>query len=118
MTGFCLDCACRAAISPHPKRERSGLLSSGYLWLRDFADCQERDGASSREPGASYDQQEASDGGESEVLLEYCHAQEHRDGRIDIGNDRATTGSDFGNEREEDWQGQGRADYTEDEQAR
>ncbi len=70
MTGFCLDCVCRDAISIHPKREESGSLSSGYLWLWDFADCQERNGASSREPGASDDQQEASDSSDSELLVE------------------------------------------------
>ena|SRR6266568_1799377 len=96
----------------------SNSLYSGHLWLRDFAGCQEWDGASSREPGTSDDQQEASDGGYGELLLEYRNTQEHRDGRIDISNDRAATGSDFGDEREEGWQGKSRADNTENEQAR
>src|SRR5215471_9768346 len=97
--------------------QRSGSLSTGYLKLLRSAGEPELQRASGCEPGACDNQQEAGGGSDGELLTEHHHAKENGDGRIDITDHHAASGPHFLDEREEDWQGQGSADQTENEQA-
>ncbi len=71
----------------------------------------------SGQPGSKDNEQEAHNDRCVERLTEQGNTEEDGDGRVDVGDNGATTGSDLTHQGEEDQIGQRRADQAEHEQA-
>jgi len=69
------------------------------------------------QPGPEDDQQESDNDGSGERFTEHGDTQKDGDGRVDVGDDGGTAGSDLGHEREEGQIGQRGADHAEYQQA-
>ena len=67
------------------------------------------------EDRAEQDQHEADRGGDREGLVQDQHAEQHRDGRVDVGDHGRAGRPDLGDQLEEDQERDRRADHREDQ---